>query len=87
MGRPIVATRVGGLPEAVAHEESGLLVEGENSAALGHAIASILSHPQVAERMGRNARARAQTLFSWDRHVDAYDALYHHVSRSRGHAS
>ena len=82
MARPIVATRVGGLPEVVAHEESGLLVESESSAALGRAIISLLSHPEVACRMGGRARARAQALFGWDRHVDAYDALYHQVSRS-----
>jgi glycogen(starch) synthase len=84
MARPIVATRVGGLPEVVAHEESGLLVDSEDSAALGRAIISLLSHPEVAGRMGQSARARALALFRWERHVDAYDALYHHVSRARG---
>jgi glycogen(starch) synthase len=76
MARPIVATRVGGLPEVVAHEETGLLVESENSHALGGAVISLLSHADIAERMGSSARVRAQRLFGWERHVEAYDSLY-----------
>jgi glycogen(starch) synthase len=81
MARPIVATRVGGLPEVVAHEETGLLVESENSRALASTVVFLLSHPDVAERMGERARARARRLFVWEQHVDAYDALYLEFSR------
>jgi glycosyltransferase involved in cell wall biosynthesis len=80
MARPVVATRVGGLPEVVAHEETGLLVESENSQALAHAVVSLLSHPDTATRMGESARARAQTLFGWEHHVNAYDTLYQELS-------
>lgn len=76
MARPIVATRVGGLPEAVLHQETGLLVEKEDSRALAEAIAFLLNHPETAVEMGRAGRLRAQELFSLERHVDAYDALY-----------
>jgi glycogen(starch) synthase len=84
MARPIVATRVGGLPEVVAHEETGLLVESENSEALARAVVSLLSHPDVARRMGESARARAQTLFGWGHHVDAYDTLYRKLIEKDG---
>lgn len=83
MARPIVATRVGGLPEVVAHEETGLLVESENSEALARAVVSLLSHPDVARRMGESARARAQTLFGWESHVNAYDALYRELTAAK----
>jgi glycogen(starch) synthase len=76
MARPVVGTRVGGLPEVVAHEQTGLIVEPDNSAALADATATLLAQPDMAARMGRAARHRAQTEFSWDRHVRAYDALY-----------
>jgi glycogen(starch) synthase len=82
MARPIVATRVGGLPEVVAHEETGLLVESENSQGLARAVISLLSHADIAERMGSSARVRAQRLFGWERHVDAYDALYRKLAAS-----
>jgi glycogen(starch) synthase len=76
MGRPVVAARIGGLPEVVAHEETGLLTEVDDCAAFARAIMSLLQQPEIARQMGRAARRRAQELFSWDRHVDAYDELY-----------
>jgi glycogen(starch) synthase len=76
MARPVVATRVGGLPEVVVHEQTGLLVENENSQALAEAIAFLLDHPETATRLGRAARSRAEAVFGWERHVDTYDALY-----------
>ena len=76
MARPIVATRVGGLPEVVAHEHTGLLVENENSDALAEGIALLLNNPETARKLGQAAQSRAQELFNWDGHVDAYDALY-----------
>ena len=76
MARPIVATRVGGLPEVVAHERTGFLVEPENSRALAEAITFLLEHPGTAKQMGHTARDRAQKEFNWQKHVDAFDALY-----------
>ena len=87
MGRPIVATHVGGLPEVVSHEKTGLLVESENGRALARAAISLLSQPNVAGRMGEKARVRAQTLFSWNYHVDAYDALYRKVGEVKTNAA
>ena len=80
MARPIVATRVGGLPEVVAHEQTGLLVESENSAALADAVTCLLSYPKIATQMGCAARTLSQTVFSWERHVNSYDTLYREVT-------
>ena len=79
LARPIVATRVGGLPEIVQHQESGLLVEKEDSRGLAAAISSLLDNPDMAVRMGQAAARRVQAMFGWERHVDAYDALYKDV--------
>jgi glycogen(starch) synthase len=76
MARPVVATRVGGLPEVVVHKQTGLLVENENSEALAEAVAALLTHPTTAAQMGQSARLRAHQVFSWEQHVNAYDALY-----------
>jgi glycogen(starch) synthase len=76
MARPVVGTRVGGLPEVVVHEQTGLLVEPEDSQALAEAAAWLLDHPQRAAQMGQVARERAQELFGWERCADAYEALY-----------
>ncbi len=76
MARPVVATRVGGLPEIIVHQQTGLLVDPEDSAALAEAIVFLLDHPQESVWMGQAARARVQEVFGWDRYVEAYDALY-----------
>ena len=51
MSRPVVATRVGGLPEVVAHRETGFLVETEDAASLADAAAHLLSEPRLAEKV------------------------------------
>jgi glycogen(starch) synthase len=76
MARPVIAARVGGMPEVVAHEETGLLFESENAGALADAVSFMLHNPQAAIRMGQAARRRVRKVFSWEGHVDAYDALY-----------
>jgi len=81
MARPVVAARVGGLPEIVLHQETGLLVEKENSLALAHAISFLMDNPDVAARMGKAGRQRVETVFSLQRHVDAYDCLYKRLAQ------
>jgi len=58
-GLPVVATRVGGIPEAVEHGVTGLLVEPRDVGALATAIDSVLSDPALARRLGAGARRRA----------------------------
>jgi glycogen synthase len=76
MRRPVVAARAGGLPEVVVHGETGLLVAPEDSGAVGDAMSYLLENPDVADRLGGNARIRAEMLFDHDRHFDAYDRQY-----------
>jgi glycosyltransferase involved in cell wall biosynthesis len=76
MARPLVATRVGGLPEVVVHQQTGLLVEREDVRGIADAVSFLLERPETAAQMGKAARLRAREVFSWDRCVDAYDTLY-----------
>lgn len=77
MARPVVAARVGGIPEAVAHGRTGLLVDVDDRAALVDALRQVLADPARAEALGREGRRRLETGFDWDKHVVAgYDALY-----------
>ena len=81
-GRPIVATRRGGLPEIVVEGETGLLVDADDAHALGEAIVSLLDHPGTVSRMGAAARERAARCFGWEPFVDAYDALYRRLGEA-----
>ncbi len=73
---PIVATRVGGIPEIVRHEDNGLLVEPGDVSGLAKAIACVLAQPQLAEKMGRRGREIAVTDFSIDAMVTANYRVY-----------
>ena len=83
MGRPVIAARVGGLPEVVLDGVTGILVEKENSRATADAIVDLLRHPETMRRMGREARIRARQIFGWDRFVNAYDKLYQSLTAPR----
>jgi glycosyltransferase involved in cell wall biosynthesis len=64
-GKPVVATRVGGLPDVVEEGQSGLLVPPEDSAALADAIIKIVGDPVAATKMGQHAKALAENKYSW----------------------
>ncbi len=81
MARPIVATKVGGLPEVVEHGYSGLLVDSEDIQGLADSLLYLIQHPKAASEIGDNARKRVQELFSWDRFLDQYEELYNQLLR------
>ena len=74
-GTPVVASRVGGIPEQVS-DETGVLVEPEDPGALARAIESLLDDPRRREAMGRAGTADARERFSLERQLDAYLELY-----------
>jgi glycosyltransferase involved in cell wall biosynthesis len=80
MGRPVVATNVGGLPEVVQHEATGLIVDADDMGAFVRAIERLLDDPSAAREMGARARERALGRFAWPQHVGAYDALYRRLA-------
>jgi glycosyltransferase involved in cell wall biosynthesis len=75
-GLPVVATSVGGNPELVEDEISGLLVPPEDSVALAKAIIRLTEDPAWAERLGRQARERAHVTFGMERMVAQTESLY-----------
>jgi D-inositol-3-phosphate glycosyltransferase len=78
-GTPVVAARVGGLPEVVADGETGHLIDGHDPSDYAAAIAALLHDDATRRRMGDAARRRAAT-FSWDRMVDRILSIYNRVS-------
>ena len=76
MARPVVASSAGGLPEAIDHQLTGLIVERENSLAIAEAVSFLLDNPEIASSMGQAARSRVLQNFSLDRCVESYSGLY-----------
>ncbi len=79
MGRAVVATAVGGVPDIVVAGETGLLVEPSDPGALAGAVMALLDDPARAARLGTAGRARAESTFSLGAHVDAVARLYEEV--------
>lgn len=65
-GRPVIATKVGGLPEAVEDGKSGLLVSPSAPDEVADAILRLIKEPGLARQMGAYAKHLSTTKFSWD---------------------
>ena len=81
MERPVVATRVGGMPESVRDGETGLLVPPSDPAALAAAILRLLENRDEAAAFGRAGRRLMLERFTFARTVDDVDALYRRLAR------
>jgi glycosyltransferase involved in cell wall biosynthesis len=75
-GKPVVSTRVGGLPELIEEGRQGLLVEPRSPEALAEAVGRLLRDPEEARRMGVAGRERQQREFSLDAMVRRVEQLY-----------
>jgi glycosyltransferase involved in cell wall biosynthesis len=83
MGRPVVATRVGGVPELVEHGRSGLVVEPRQPQALADGLGALLADPHARERLGAHSRQRIVTEFSLERMVTETDRVLQTVLADR----
>ena len=70
-GRPVIATKVGDIPEIVRHRENGLLIEPGNTQALASAILEFISDPQLAAHCAVNGLRYATENFSFDKMMEA----------------
>jgi glycosyltransferase involved in cell wall biosynthesis len=75
-GRPVVATRRGGSPEAVAEDVTGLLVPWRNPPALADAIITLLTNDLRRDQMGQAAQRRLSEVFNPARSLERLIALY-----------
>jgi hypothetical protein len=76
-GVPVIASRVGGLPELVEHGRTGLLIDGVNQ--LGEALRLLTENPREAAEMGMRARETARERFSVEAMVQATMRAYEEV--------
>jgi glycosyltransferase involved in cell wall biosynthesis len=83
-GRPVVATRVGGVPDVIREGEDGFLVEPGDVDALAERLARLAADPELRERLGTAGRARVIPRYSVERLVDDIDLLYRSLLASAG---
>ncbi|MFM8304345.1 MAG: glycosyltransferase [Actinomycetota bacterium] len=76
-GRPVVASRVGGIPDQVVHGETGLLLDDPHDlAGFGAALTRVLADRPYAERLGAAGRRRARDELLADRHLERWGTVF-----------
>lgn len=82
---PVIATAVGGVPEAVKDGETGFLVPPDGVDELGECIDYVLSHPDEREQMGKRGLQLARQRFSREAWLSEYREVLSNLSRNGGH--
>jgi len=75
-GKPVVGTRVGGIPEVVADQESGFIVDRGDASAIADRILTLAEDPKLREKMGKAGAARVKNLFDLRPNVAKLIELY-----------
>ena len=82
-GTPVVGADVGGIRFSVLDGETGYLVPPRDPNAVAERIARMVGDPELHERLSRQAIARANRLFTWERVTASLETVYHHVLREQ----
>jgi glycosyltransferase involved in cell wall biosynthesis len=83
MARPVVGTRVGGIPEVIIDAETGLLAPPRDPQALAQSLARLLADPDLRRDLGRNGRELAVERFSMEQMAAEIEAVYEVLSDRR----
>jgi glycosyltransferase involved in cell wall biosynthesis len=75
-GMPIVASNVGGIPELIKHEETGLLVSPGSALDLANALDRLVSNPELRYRLGKQAKRYVEKSFPLKRMIDETRMVY-----------
>jgi glycosyltransferase involved in cell wall biosynthesis len=78
-GRPVVATRVGGVPEVIVENENGKMVAPDNSEALAKALCHYVNDSEERRHHGLEAQKRVRDHFSVEAMVSQHELLYQEV--------
>lgn len=88
-GKPVIASKVGGIPEIVENSETGILVKPDDVYELAQAIINLVINPSLRKKMGKKGRIAIENLFNEENIVNQTLAVYetviknHHPSKSR----
>lgn len=82
LGKPVVGTRVGGVPEVVKDQVTGFLVSSGDASAFAENLSYLFRHPEEARKMGSRGHAWVRENFSLQVMVDRTDAIYEEVLKN-----
>jgi len=78
-GLPVIATRVGEVPQIVSDGETGILIKPRDVNALAEAIEKLIDNPSLAEEMGEAGRKRMEEIYDWEIVCDKLERAYQKV--------
>ena len=84
MARAVIATNVGGIPEVITHEETGLLVSPARPEALAEKIEQLLDHVALREKLGQAGRRLVVQKYSFEETLNQTERLYEDVLARQG---
>jgi glycosyltransferase involved in cell wall biosynthesis len=79
-GLPVVATKIGGIPEALKDGETGILIPPHSPNALARSLQKLLQNDELREKMGRAGRVRFDEQFRAEQMVALYNLLFQEVA-------
>ena len=82
--KPVVVSDVGGLPEVVAHDETGFVVPSRNAEAAAAAIEKLVLDPGLRSRMGKKGRERVMKLYDWEKNLSGIVEIYKDLLKDAG---
>jgi glycosyltransferase involved in cell wall biosynthesis len=84
---PVVATRVGGVPDVVRDGENGFLVDTGATPELAERLTRLARDPNLRRRLGESGRSRVLSRYAVERLIDDVDRLYRELLRAAGGAT
>jgi len=75
-GKPVIGAKVGAIPEVIEEGEDGLLVEFGEVDQLTSAILSLLSHPDLRQRMGGKGKRKVMEKFNWQKNIEKFEDVF-----------
>ncbi len=84
MGKPVVGTRVGGIPEVILHMKTGLLVPPKDPPALARAVRELWEQPELRQALGQQGRDLVIQKYSLEQMAAAVEAVYDRVWENAG---
>ena len=82
-GLPVVSTEVGGVPEVVVNNATGLLAPAGDADRLASQVLRLVDNPDLRAKLGQAGRERALAHFSEDAMIEAYSMIYLEAARGR----
>ena len=81
--KPVIASDVGGLPEVIENNVTGLLVPPTNTEELAQAMEILVRDEQLRIKLGKQGRERVKKLYNWKDNLDSMIRIYEELTRGR----